>query len=635
MRVARPFEEGLLAEAVAGPEHGQRDDVAEHRGDADGHPTAFEQVEQIAGLTLVEQRVALAVAPPDHRRQHRPPVVRVERGQHVVLHRGHHRCPAAPAVGHDLGRAARRPARPAHRGGLRRRADARRPCHGSTSSTTCARRPGWPSALPPCRWPCSRTTTCATSRRRARAPTQSSGPSCPLTRGLAGYVAMSGQALAIDEPAATRASPATSPSAPATCPRRSCSCRSPGRTGAAVGVLTVLDRTVAAANALELGTAFARLAAPTLTTLGEAEATARVLLDAFADAVAGSAPTWRRRCGERSIDGPTPTTTWWPSRPRSTACVGSIRSPAVRSSTSSTPSSSWRGAGAVDDRHPPGLVGAVPRRRPRPGPVPRPARSRRRGAGPTATARVRACAWRSSTRASRRRTRRSAGWPTSVDVRVDPRRRSGVVISEGPARRPLRPRHGVRRDHPLARPRRRAGQRARARRRPPRQRHVLRRGHRLVHPQRHPGRQPEPVDEQRGLPGDVLGSRRSGGVRARRARVGDEQRAQADDPQRARRRLLRGLRARRRPRAVVVQPARPGRVGRRRDRPRGRLERRRHAAGERQQLRRRGRHGPPGAHHRRPPRDHPVAGAHRAGGDRRERPGGHAAGELKRRTSAV
>ena len=38
-------------------------------------------------------------------------------------------------------------------------------------------------------------------RRRAAAPTSSSAPSCRSARGLAGYVAVSGQALAIDEPA--------------------------------------------------------------------------------------------------------------------------------------------------------------------------------------------------------------------------------------------------------------------------------------------------------------------------------------------------------------------------------------------------------------------------------------------------
>ena len=89
------------------------------------------------------------------------------------------------------------------------------------------------------------------------------------------------------------------------------------------------------------------------------------------------------------------------------------------------------------------------------------------------------------------------GVAASVDVRVDRRRTRRRRAHRGSARRPLRPRHGVRRDHPLARPRRRAGQRPRARRGSPRQRDVLRRGHRLVHPQRRPGRQPEPVDEQR------------------------------------------------------------------------------------------------------------------------------------------
>ncbi len=120
----------------------------------------------------------------------------------------------------------------------------------------------------------------------------------------------------------------------------------------------------------------------------------------------------------------------------------------------------------------------------------------------------------------------------SVDVRADADGARRGRAHRGSARRSLRPRHGVRRDHPLARPRCRAGQRQGARHRSPRQRDLLRRGHRLVHPQRRPRREPEPLDEQRELPGDVLGARRPGDVRARGAGVGDEQRTQAVDPER-------------------------------------------------------------------------------------------------------
>ena len=117
------------------------------------------------------------------------------------------------------------------------------------------------------------------------------GTELPLTRGLAGYVAMAGQALAVDEPAADPRFARDVAERTGYVPQTLLLVPITGPAGAPVGVLTVLDRTVAAANALELGTAFARLAAPALTTLGEAGATSRVLLDAFAEAVAGSAPT--------------------------------------------------------------------------------------------------------------------------------------------------------------------------------------------------------------------------------------------------------------------------------------------------------------------------------------------------------
>ena len=87
VRTVSVVEQRLLAEALARSEHGQRRHVAERRRHADGDPPALEDVQQVAGLALVEQRVALAVAAPHHRRQHRPPIVVGERAQHVVLAR--------------------------------------------------------------------------------------------------------------------------------------------------------------------------------------------------------------------------------------------------------------------------------------------------------------------------------------------------------------------------------------------------------------------------------------------------------------------------------------------------------------------------------------------------------------------
>ena len=86
----------------------------------------------------------------------------------------------------------------------------------------------------------------------------------------------------------------------------------------------------------------------------------------------------------------------------------------------------------------------------------------RRATGPWVGRRARACGWPSSTAASTPTTRRRAGG-----------RRGGAGLrpgrpGPGPGRRraprgPVRPRHRLRRDHPLARPRGRAVQRAGAR----------------------------------------------------------------------------------------------------------------------------------------------------------------------------
>ncbi len=79
------------------------------------------------------------------------------------------------------------------------------------------------------------------------------GTELPLARGLAGYVAASGQALAIDEPASDPRFARDVAERTGYVPQTLLLVPVVGRTGSAVGVLTVLDRTVSTVDALELG----------------------------------------------------------------------------------------------------------------------------------------------------------------------------------------------------------------------------------------------------------------------------------------------------------------------------------------------------------------------------------------------
>ncbi|CAN5510534.1 hypothetical protein BH23ACT3_BH23ACT3_22120 [soil metagenome] len=111
------------------------------------------------------------------------------------------------------------------------------------------------------------------------------GPTLPTTRGLAGYVAMSGQSLAVDRPTddprfardvaeRTGFVPTTMLIVPVHDER-----------GDLVGVLSVLDRTLASADALVLASSFAAQFGMLLPTIDEVGRTARLLLEAVIDAV--------------------------------------------------------------------------------------------------------------------------------------------------------------------------------------------------------------------------------------------------------------------------------------------------------------------------------------------------------------
>lgn len=116
------------------------------------------------------------------------------------------------------------------------------------------------------------------------------GTELPVTRGLAGYAALSGQSLAvdlaIDDPRFAREVaertgyvPNSVLVVPVGTPR-----------GEVIGVLSVLDRSLASADALVLATAFAEQLSHLLPTIDEVSRTAQLLLDAIVDAVAQADP---------------------------------------------------------------------------------------------------------------------------------------------------------------------------------------------------------------------------------------------------------------------------------------------------------------------------------------------------------
>ena len=148
----------------------------------------------------------------------------------------------------------------------------------------------------------------------------------------------------------------------------------------------------------------------------------------------------------------------------------------------------------------------------------------------------------------------------------------------GPPRRPLRPRHGVRGDHPRPGSGVRAVQRAGPRRLTVGAGDRLRRRSALGHRGRDECRQPESQYAERGADHRVLRPRRPGGLRQRDAGQRGEQPSGAELSLAVRRRVLgRGVRGAR-PRAFRGQSGPPGGVRRAGHRPRGGLDRRRDAS---------------------------------------------------------
>ena len=116
------------------------------------------------------------------------------------------------------------------------------------------------------------------------------GTELPVSRGIAGYVAVTGSALAIDRPAAdprfardvaerTGYVPDALLVAPITAPN-----------GEVAGVLTVLDRSPGDADALAMASAFAAQAWFVIRSTVTVTSTARVLLETIVDAAAAREP---------------------------------------------------------------------------------------------------------------------------------------------------------------------------------------------------------------------------------------------------------------------------------------------------------------------------------------------------------
>ena len=124
------------------------------------------------------------------------------------------------------------------------------------------------------------------------------GVELPLGRGLGGLVAATGQALVVDDPSADPRFGRDVAERTGYVPSSMLVVPVHAEDGMVAGVLSVLDRTVGAADALELGSAFARIAAHPLANGPRAEAAGRALLQsvlaARADGSADLAAAVRR-----------------------------------------------------------------------------------------------------------------------------------------------------------------------------------------------------------------------------------------------------------------------------------------------------------------------------------------------------
>lgn len=110
------------------------------------------------------------------------------------------------------------------------------------------------------------------------------GTELSVSRGIAGYVALTGQSLAVDRPANDPRFARDVAERTGFVPTSILAVPITGDDGEVAGVLSVLDRSLAAGDALELATAFAEQIALLLPAIQVTARAARVILDAVVDA---------------------------------------------------------------------------------------------------------------------------------------------------------------------------------------------------------------------------------------------------------------------------------------------------------------------------------------------------------------
>ncbi len=116
------------------------------------------------------------------------------------------------------------------------------------------------------------------------------GTELPVSRGIAGYVALTGQALAVDRPADDPRFARDVAELTGYIPASLLVVPIEGSSDETAGVLSVLDRSMSSGDALELATAFARQAAPIVAATEVGAAVGRVVLAAVVDAARSADP---------------------------------------------------------------------------------------------------------------------------------------------------------------------------------------------------------------------------------------------------------------------------------------------------------------------------------------------------------
>jgi hypothetical protein len=120
---------------------------------------------------------------------------------------------------------------------------------------------------------------------------QTVGTELPVQRGIAGFVVLSRQALAVDRPADDPRFAQDVAERTGYIPGSLLVVPVDGESGDAVGALSILDRSATAADALELASAFARQAGPIVDAMNAAAGAGRVILMSIVDAARQAEPS--------------------------------------------------------------------------------------------------------------------------------------------------------------------------------------------------------------------------------------------------------------------------------------------------------------------------------------------------------